>query len=100
MHACLSPCCVYSFKSALKSISHNCTNNESLMKKCGDSRTGFQPAKHLQLKFHIGHKRYLQALQNSKSTKGSVSRSHCKLHSNIHMFINDLIRITISLVNY
>ncbi|XP_065893673.1 tetratricopeptide repeat protein 28-like [Dysidea avara] len=57
----------------------------SLMKNSDDSRTGFNLVKQ-QLKLHIGHKKYLEASQNSKS---SVSRSQ---HSTIHMFINDLIR--------
>jgi len=55
------------------------------MKKCDDSRAGFQLAKH-QLKLHIGHKRYLETSQSSKNASGSVGRSH------IHMFINDIIR--------
>ena len=37
----------------------------SLMKKCDDNRTGFQLAKH-QLKLHIGHKKYHDALRSSK----------------------------------
>ena len=64
---------------------------QSLMKKCNDSRTSFQLAKH-QLKLHIGHKRYLETSQSSKNANDSVNRSHCKLHGTIHMFINDIIR--------
>ena len=64
---------------------------QSLMKKCNDSRTSFQLAKH-QLKLHIGHKRYLETSQSSKNANDSVNRSHCTLHGTIHMFINDIIR--------
>ena len=43
----------------------------SLIKKCDDNRTGFQLAKH-QLKLHIAHKRYEEALRKglSKYQKG------------------------------
>jgi len=44
----------------------------SLIKKCDDNRTGFQLAKH-QLKLHIGHKKYVEAMQKSK--KCSVNSS-------------------------
>jgi len=61
----------------------------SLMKKCDDSRMGFQLVKH-QLRLHIGHKKYLETSQSSENASGSISRS--KLHSTIYMFINDIIR--------
>jgi len=37
----------------------------SLMKKCDDNRTGFQLVKH-QLKLHIGHKKYEEAMQKRR----------------------------------
>ena len=42
----------------------------SLMKKCDDNRTGFQLAKH-QLKFHIGHKKYEEALRKGFSKQSA-----------------------------
>ena len=45
----------------------------SLMKKCDDNQTGFQLAKH-QLKLHIGHKRYEEAVQKSRRCSFSASK--------------------------
>ena len=59
----------------------------SLMKKDSDSRV--ELVKDI-LKLHIGHKRYLEALQNADDS--AISKSHHKLDNTIYLFINDILR--------
>ena len=63
----------------------------SLMKKGSNSRKSFELVKDI-LKFHIGHKRYLEALQNLNDADGSVRRPHHKLDNTIYLFINDMLK--------